>query len=517
MHKNESSYTDRWINRSINPVVFGILGGILFFIFILNMLRIHVPDSDMYFLIASGREIINKGIIHNNVWTIDSSSGIVIQQWLYCIIVSYVDRFGIYGLYAFVFSEIVLFGLVLFAFFRNCKISRITSLLMICVILTVSQAYLFSIRPEIITIILLLSECIIIEKYQTSNKVFWLALLPVIFFLEINLHASMWPMHLAVILAYFVPSFYCDKVNDRSIFKKKIPLLGAVVASILALFVNPYGIKSIGYPFMIFSAKTSQYVPVLEMQLPYLLSTTSLIIIICCIMIVFAFRKGKLTSVSLHMSLGLMFMSIFMVRNMMFAPVMITFLLRDVFLSFDGFDKTKVVLKEIKNYVYPFIIVGIIAGVVITIITVVRDTESYCEQFASNISSACDYLDNNAKDENHIFTGFNTGAYLEYRGFKNIYIDARPELFTSNFTGGKNILRDYSRICAFGYSRVNDDLPAIVSGEEIDRWLEEYDFDYLIVQPNTERVLFAHLISTDTYHIVDSASCDEVLLFERTK
>ena len=40
-------------------------------------------DTDGWFLLASGREIVHNGIPFENPWSLDPGQGIIVQQWLH--------------------------------------------------------------------------------------------------------------------------------------------------------------------------------------------------------------------------------------------------------------------------------------------------------------------------------------------------------------------------------------------------------------------------------------------------
>ena len=66
-----------------------------------------------------------------------------------------------------------------------------------------------------------------------------------------------------------------------------------------------------------------------------------------------------------------------------------------------------------------------------------------------------------------IYTGYNEGGYLEYRGYKP-YIDPRMEVFIKSNNGKADIFQEY-------YEMYNGDM-------EKDEFLRRYDFDYLVVR-----------------------------------
>ena len=501
-----------WLCEQIHPMYFRWLFSVMAFLF--NALLISAFDTDMHFLIATGREILENGLFHTNIWTIDSGSHMIIQQWLYCIALALLDRMGPVWIYLFVAVQILALGIVLFALFRLEGVSKGQALICIVISLAVTQSYLFSVRPELITIVLLLIECVALEKWIKSGHKMWLILLPIVMVAEINLHSSMWVMHFAILAAYVCPSFYFPKSENISCLAKWKEIIVISLIMFASMFANPYGWDAVVYVFRSLRANTFQYVPILELQKPYLPSGTTIIIVLCIAAVIYLYKKKYLRSVTLNITCGLLLLSVFTVRNIMFAIIPVVFLMRDLVKCF-GDNNSKPLESYLKNYLIPLFVLGISCCMCISFILLKGNANLHFTQIVESLSPACDYLDENAEDGDHIFTGINTGAYLEYRGFKNIYVDARPELFTAEFTGDKNILEDYSRICVYGYSRVTGE--DVVTPEDIEQWINEYDFKYFIIQPKAESFLHAYLLKSDNYTVIDSASCDEVLLFERTK
>ena len=58
------------------------------------------------------------------------------------------------------------------------------------------------------------------------------------------------------------------------------------------------------------------------------------------------------------------------------------------------------------------------------------------------IKEFADYLDENASHDIKLFTGYNDGAYMEYRGYK-CYIDPRAEVFLKNNNHVEDIINEY--------------------------------------------------------------------------
>lgn len=454
----------------------------------------------MYFLIASGKEIVtNHSVPLTNVWTIDSSSNIILQQWLYDVFIYLFGQYDFAGLVSFVLIQLVCFVIILWHFLGLKNINKYLRAFFIFTIVIFNQIYVFSIRPELVTLSLLLLECIVLEKYSTTKKWTYLLWLVPIMLLEMNLHGSMWPIHFAILLAYCVPAFYLPNTENVSIKCGKwlsiiIPMLGI-------LFVNPYGIDGILYIIKSFKADTFDYINVVELQDATFLSGPGVSILIALAFIVVCYRLKVLTSTTLNITLGFCLLAAYAIRNNMFMVISYAFLLRDLSTYLTVEQATVNWRKDVKNYFWPILV----ALNLFLMIFIIPRFGEFCKSDISEVSQSFEEIYNNIQEnyneDMHVFTGFNVGAYMEYRGMKNVYMDARPELYTSVFTGDKNILRDYSLYCVYGFN--NKDKTQLATREEMDKWFASYDFDYVILNNFTEMYLSCYMRGKEGYELVE--------------
>ena len=516
--------------KPLNEKLFFVLFAIIPIFYLLERLVCSVYDSDMYFLIATGREILENGIPHTNVWAIDSASGIIVQQWLYDVILAVVDKFSYAGFSLFILSEFCIFAVLWVCFFSIRKVPKHFSLFLLILLSMPAQDYLFSIRPQIITMILILASCIAIEKFAYTKKYRWLMLLPVLSCLEMQLHASMWVLHFAIVLAYMVPAFYFKFAGghmvDDSVYRFWKPIVVACASMFVSLFVNPYGADGVFYLIKSFKAHTFGYVDVMEVAVTDFLSPQGATIMFCIVLFVLAWKAGVLKSTTVNITVGFLLMMMMAIRNNTCCIFVFAFIMRDL-AQFIMSKKDRIDWKkDLKLYIVPVLLFA-------DLIFVTNFTTSCVSVFAdsngseTNLSVIADEIRKDYNADMHIFTGFNCGAYFEYEGFKNVYIDARPEIYTAEFTGDKNILSDYSKYCVYGYdvsfvqsslmsgAQVRTGVP--VTKEEMDAWFAEYDFDYLVTNPLSEPFLSAYLLSRDDYEMVDEVSDSYHALYRRVE
>jgi hypothetical protein len=214
---------------------------------------------------------LENGIPYENPFITTAGQGIVIQNWLYCVIVAFFyNNWESIGLWVLQTIQLLLMFAVIFWFF-NAKHSnnKIIIGFFACIILKVF--YYTNLRPEMLTFILIVFEIIGIEKYLETNKKQWLLLLSFTTWLEINCHASYWIMHFVVILPYCVPALPKIFEEDNEKPEKKIEvkdLILPLISMIALMFINPYGIKAILYVFYAITSGVLSYWKI-EEQSPF--------------------------------------------------------------------------------------------------------------------------------------------------------------------------------------------------------------------------------------------------------
>ena len=492
-----------FFNKPISNRSFSIVLILLVVSILLPWIMYDIYDNDMYFLIATGREIRTNGIPYTNIWSIDKSDGFIAQQWLYTVILSIVTDFGPIACSIFVCLELAILGCLITHFFKLKHINNKFIIFSIVIILFYSKLYMFNLRPQLITVILLMIECIGLEHYKISNKPLWLTLLPFSMLLEINLHSSMWPMHYAILFAYIIQIFGLHKSKI-----KITHIIPTIVLMSLVMFINPYGIDNITYTMKTFAANTFSYVAISEIQKPIVLSIFGLSIITNIALICIYFKSISYTT--LNITLGITFMMLFSIRNQMFEPIVLMYILSDI----------NVQIKQIiqKITVKPTIIVNSVLIFATTLFTANCLTHiSYASITNSTIQKACEYISEKGIENPKVFTGFNTGGYFEWQGFTNVYVDARPELYTSEFTNDKNIIADYSTYCINGIhlDKMQENYNLPVTSEEMYDWFNSYNFDYVYVDNSIEHYLAAFMLDNTNYQIVDKCTSNKYVLYEK--
>lgn len=517
MESVKSSKNNSFFNRPMSLKAFWFLViSIGISIFILFSFKCF--DSDMYFMIPTGDYILDHGIPHTNAWTIDRSSGFVAQQWLYDVILAWLNSIEHMALWAFVLIQVAIFDCLLWYMCKLYKMSNAMAFLCIMLANIFGVAYLFNIRPQTATLILLLMECIGLEKYKSSGNWKHLLLLPLSMVLEMNLHMSMWPLHYAFLAAYLCPSFYYRKATQNNISIKNKAVIAVIFMMTAVLFVNPYGLNGVLYLFKSLTSGAFDYIEIVEVQHTVFISNAGLIVGVVVLCTPILCKLKAMTSVSLNMIVGITCLMAMTIRNVVYIPILVFYL----FVSVAECIKQKQLVinwKKDVTRIFYLILIPVFAYLgyctytkVYSVSANADNLHAMCIPYWTEIETITNHIDANTDDKSiHIFTTVNSGNYLEYKGFDNVYIDARPELYTAVFTGDKDIAQDY-RAYAVDGTRVN--LNAIsknfthdynarrTTDAEMKQWLDEYDFEYLIVDMSVS-YLAGYLSGSDDYELIE--------------
>lgn len=185
-------------------------------------------DSDVWFLLATGREIARNGIPHVNPFSIWSGQGIVVQQWLHDLWLWVWYTAG--GYTAVAVSPCVPAGLLFWQLARlmdDAAGGRLSApaLAFLLAVPTVCICMYISVRPTVWTALLCTVTARTMLRYLNGGERRVLLWLPAVAAAGVNLQAAQWPLLAACAAAFALPRPH--EIADA----------GMCAASLL----NPYG------------------------------------------------------------------------------------------------------------------------------------------------------------------------------------------------------------------------------------------------------------------------------------
>ena len=499
-------------------------------------------DTDIYYMIGQGKYFINNFNI-NNFCIFDNQN--VVQNWLYCIMLTVIND-SLHGLGLIILQLIFISIAILITLkFLGCKENE-NIIYNIFILLFFSALFTYiNLRPQILTYILIMLEILALEKYQKTNNSKWLYIIPFLPLIEINCHASYWIMHFIVLLPYIVPIpnfvlklLKIDKDINNNIKKRLLkPLIPIIIFMIISLFINPYGIDGVLYVFKALSSDAFKIISIMEQKAFSLNDSYSLIIIISIVCFVLFFKKGIIKSVSAWMFIGFTILIINVIKWEPFYALGCLFILRDIknyYLNKQSlkedckqksFNKKKILVCDICFlFIYILLFQHYIS---IKLFDINNDYLKYNTPYEKvsvncneDIINICDYLDKNAQKDVPIWNEMDIGAYLEYRGYYNVYLDNRPELYTDNKKynpfGYKKISNNKQATLS-EFSMINSGIDSknnLLSSKQYDKLINNVNAKYFIVY-KTNIVLINYFRNNDSKYQYIMGK--DFMLFERTK
>lgn len=448
-----------------------ILGMICIFISPIFFARKSV-DNDIWFLLNSGRYILNYGFTAIEPFSIHEGLAFSFQQGL-----TDIYFYGVYKLggekllIAVIMAESIV---MLILYYRLCKIvsDGHTGQSMLSTILFSGVSSIFmTTRPQVSSFIILILELIILEKWVRTQQCSFLFFLPVLSVLEMNLHAATWWMLFIFMMPYLFEIKWIKGERIKPDQYKKKPLILAGLSMFLSGFCNPYGVDNILYLIKSQGTKYSQYIDEMK-PCTYESFGMYLIIGISAVILIHHLHSLKVIKLRyMYLYIGTALMTLVNQRSE------VLFAMAALMITAYEFKNSKVTHFSIA---WLFCYVEIVVGVYI-VFSRLKPQESY-ETVLNEHRQMISYLQNYASKDVRLFTDYNAGGLYEFEGYP-CFIDARMEVYLKSMNGVKNFFDEY----------VEAEMGVIYYQD----FLEAYDFDYYIFDKN--RTFYINVSHDDQY------------------
>ncbi|MDO4182642.1 MAG: hypothetical protein Q4E12_03420 [Coriobacteriia bacterium] len=486
---------------------------------------VNAYDNDMWWLLATGKDIVENGIPYTNPFSMHEGLGIVVQQWLAAVILyACYSAFGLAGAQMLVFVQQVVLVVCLYALCAECRQDKKTggeiNLLLIALSYGALSAYI-TVRPHLYTMIMFALVLLVLEKYRHTNNRRWLVLLPVLVCVHANLHSSMAVYDLFIIALYVIPDVFAllrryllrrhnqavaarvrrqaagDELSagvgaGRTLSLKpwpfalheadysRLPLLIALVVCAVALLVNPYGINGVLYLVNSYGvAGYSNYIN--EMGNTGFWTDYGGFAMACIVVGSIALGVNGLKRINLPLTL---LFAVAIPLSMMHTRNVWLVAFFAVPLAAQAFSRARLYLQRPRDLHSPLlhgVCAVLLAGIAVAYaaFSALPNASTDYEKDSGNVPVvACDYLDTYVQETGtdagslKIYNSFNNGGYLEWRGYK-VFIDPRPELWEPGITG---VDRHY-------YKEFVDFAQGRTPSKTL---IDEYQFDFLVVYNNSD-------------------------------
>ena len=411
-------------------------------------------DNDSWGVLAEGREIVENGIYYEDQLSMHEGLNVTVQNYGFAVIFYFVYlAFGPVGIYIIM----LILNLVLcYLIYKICmlisnKNINLSLLLTLLTDLLLSRWFIVT-RAQMISYIIMMLLIYLLELYIKTDKTKLLWWIPLLALIQINLHASLWPIILIITGTYLVGKGY-----------KKKPLIIALVASFLVGFLNPYGVKMMTFILTSYGVPEA-HESIIELQ-PFNFSDNFnilLYMVIVGVILLYIFAKRQNIKLRwLILLFGFLALGINSIKGLSHLILVLLFPLaavyKNVLIEKWGTRKIRWMTASWA---------GMMAVCLIVTVAVIRIPQ-VIDGPSESMIEVMDTLDNENMDKKSlkVYTGFDYGGFVEYRGYKP-YIDPRMEVFVKANNGKEDIFKEW-------YDLSNGDIKK-------QDFLDKYDFDFLI-------------------------------------
>lgn len=432
-------------------------------------------DNDGYWILATGKELVS-GIPKENPFTFVEGLDIVVQQWAWCLLCYRIHAaFGSAGILA-LCAGLSLAVLAVFQMIGKLRGFGLRSTTLRGVLVLLGMYSFLSIRPTFVTVLLLLLQVYVTERYVRDQKQGVLLALPLLALLETNLHGAVWILHFLFLLPYLVPEIPNPLCTFRKRQFSRKPFLWVVPAMAVTGFLNPYGFDGLSYLWRSYGAELKD-IGIQELEAPAF-DNLGLLFVVLLVVLAMGIQKAKDRGKSLYSSdcyllCGTAILGSMHIRNLVY------FLAAVLIFSLE-FTRTRKRNFQLKHGAGPL---SFLAGLLLCGILVIWTAENLPWEAGDSTDTpvkAVSYLEQNGKESARVFTTFNAGGYFEYRGFR-CFIDARPELYFQSVNGKADVFQDYTTLV-----RSSDK-------KKMDAVLEKYQFEYFCIDNRSSLRLYLDL------------------------
>lgn len=209
-------------------------------------------DSDGWFLLATGKQIVEHGIPYANPWSFSSYKPIVVQQWLHDVLLygSYIlaDYAGTI-VYQALLAAIVALSIA-FAIRGFDDRSLTLPRLLFCIGIAFFGAGIYiSVRPTAWSMACMCLTIGVCTRWRRTGDWRYLMALPAITVLHVNMQSATWLLDVFVAGCFLLPDDFSKfkTVTPEEMLSEIFPLSIALVAMLVASFANPYGVDGARY------------------------------------------------------------------------------------------------------------------------------------------------------------------------------------------------------------------------------------------------------------------------------
>lgn len=484
-------------------------------------------DNDIWFILASGRQIVERGFPATNPWAVYQGLGIVIQQWVPDVLAYACHAAaGWWGLSLLLLATCCVLAAALYHLGRAASpAARPETIVLASALALLGLESYISFRPQVYTMIFMCLTLAVMERYRRDRRPAGLLWLLPIELAHTNFHASMAPIDIAIVGAYLLPDLrsgwerlkgwvarhgHLSYADGSPVFGERwlhartwaladaryprLPLLASMAAMALLMLANPYGPD--GALYLVHSIGAAGYGNYIE-EMKALMPTTAtfgiVFVAVAALGLVLVGGRGTLR-IDLPLTLCVLVLSYLgleHVRNVwLVVPFVYALLLKAVprlpFLPSRLVRPTRGMRVGVCCLAAVLVCALLWSGAQ----TAKDPTRDSANTPIEGVDAIDVLVPEAERSQTGVFCTFEEGGYLEWRGYK-VSMDARPELWEPAITGvSEHYYQDYVDMMN-GSRSVGDMLERagcryVIAGasSKVNSYLQASD-DYVCLRPGT--------------------------------
>lgn len=408
-------------------------------------------DSDGWFLLATGKQIVENGIPYANPWSLASYRPIVVQQWLHDVLL-----YGSYTLAGYagtILYQVFLAAVVALALafaIQGFGDKRLTlPRLLFCIGLALLGAGIYiSVRPTAWSMASMCLTVGVCTRWKRTGDWRYLIALPAITILHVNMQSAMWLLDVFLAGCFLLPRDLSDfkATTPDEMLSEIFPLSIALIAMLVASFANPYGVD--GARYVITSMGAASYGNVISEMKPAFEATKGFCVVFFAVGLVPVVTAAVIGRRRVNLPLFAIVFATFVATMLHWRNVW-TFSIASALAFASLLPKTKepYSLKSSK---------AAKSAALIAILAAIGPIAANCYVYATNGGQSC-WQSSERSAETHVKTISGSGIYdpivyaedpviynyLEWKGLK-VPFDLRPELWDEKGAiGVTSPYRDY--------------------------------------------------------------------------
>lgn len=382
-------------------------------------------NQDIWFMLNNGKYLVENGTFPTKEFiTIHNDYTVLIEKWITCVL--FYSIYSVFGMIGLEIFKIVLIWCIIGLIYYIMRKRTEYYFIPVLFIITACIPSLIQKRPTLLSLILLLVEYILLEKYTETKNIKILLWFPVLAVIMMNVHSTYYIWYFIIAFPYLFQNLLYNEIN-RSVIKQELKyslyLLISGIISFIALGLNPYGYTSV------INTLKQMRIPELgkyvnELQLPTM--GGSVIALLClCAIIVF--------SICLYLNR----------KKMPIRDIILPIIIFIIFIR-----------AGVRNYIYFIIFTSLVmvkyfdikvykklVPISISVILLIFSSASALKSYTVH-NEIQDTIESNVPKGTTVFANPDLGSWLGFNGYKT-YMDTRFEIYSDVINEVENTFTEY--------------------------------------------------------------------------